>query len=145
MSPESPILPTDQQTNLPSPSEDAVYLNTARQEIGTATAALNTLISLTSAPQLTDENWRQQVSANTSTVLQNYSTLSGVPAPPAWQNVHNALLTALNDCLSGVFTVEQAVNSNDQLNVQSGNAQMIACQANLATPSSQLSTGFPPS
>jgi hypothetical protein len=129
---------SDGLTNGQGNADEANYRALTQQKVNTLTGSLNTLIVLLNAPQLGDGNWQAQVSTQTSIIRQTYDELIATQAPPSFAATHTLLVTATEQCLTGLYSVEQAVDFNDTINLQQGISQITPCLPNVMNAGSQL-------
>jgi hypothetical protein len=114
------------------PSAGGDYTQNVIQRVDLITNGLNQLTALLITPQLGDDNWRGQVTAQTAIIHQIYNELNNLPAPPELFAVQTSVINAVGSCMSGVYTVDEALRANDPQYVQQGSMQISQCLPGLA-------------
>jgi hypothetical protein len=114
--------PTPTSTNTPTPEPEAGppsrvqrYALAITEKWETLSQTLQDLQELLQAPQLTDQNWKDEVAAQVAIIRLINEELTDMEVPVEMIGIHSALLDATFDCDGVVFFLEEVdkINSSD--------------------------------
>lgn len=114
--------PTPTPTNTPTPEPEAGpplrvqhYASAITEKWETLSQTLQDLRELLQAPQLTDQNWKDEVAAQVAIIRLINEELTDMEVPVEMIGIHSALLDATFDCDGVVFFLEEVdkINSSD--------------------------------
>jgi hypothetical protein len=136
--PESPVQPTPELPPQPvpvepSPTPTISFLNALTAQLVNFNNALNLLNGMLINSQLGNGDWQLQVRLQHDILRQNYNEVLNGSAPPELNDLQIRSISATQQCISAVFTIETAINNADMAMIQQGTGELSNCMPGVQT------------